>query len=411
MAARPFGLGAHGAAGDPVPVERRGQHAVVQPRHGEPLGGQRVHGAVRHGPGTWPCVHEHVRVAEQVGAAGQPHVAFLVEPRPRVTRRVERSQGVKLLQDGRVRFRLVRPRPCDDENAQAVVRRAHVGGLHAAPDGVVPEVRQVGEHPPQRPHGRFGEPARQPRVVGDRPALRHLVDMPSAGGAEQVGGLRSVPLELQVRLGGGLGGLARLVGGFEPVDRDGRRPARAQVGRFEQVGALRPSPVVLVADGRAGQQAADVLRHDERGTQDADAFGVVEPQAGARAALQARALARGGHRLAAEAAGHNVDVAEFRPVDLGDVPQVRHIGPAVGQHGGRAGVYIGERDDPRAAQRPLHGQVEAAVPAEQRHEGGAIVCCVCFHTGPYASRRARSLERLRRTGRSAPRPPTPWPPR
>lgn len=191
-------------------------------------------------------------------------------------------------------------------------------------------------------------------------------------------------LELQVRFGDRPGGLRVPVGRLEAVHVDGRRLAGAQAGRFEQSGAFGPASLVLVADGCAGQQAAHVLRDDEARAKQADALRIVEPQAGARAPLEARALAGGGYGLTAEAAGHDVHVAERCPVDRRDVLQVRHVGPVVGEHGAWSRVDVGQGDDPRIAERVLDGQVEAAVAAEQRHHGRGHIG-VFIHARGYAS--------------------------
>lgn len=169
-------------------------------------------------------------------------------------------------------------------------------------------------------------------------------------------------------------------GGHESVHVDVGRAAVAQAGLFEESGASGPAPVVLVADGWGGQQSADVLGYDERRPEDADALRVVEPQSGAGAALEPRAASGGGYALAAEAARHDVHVAQGVPVYPGDVLQVRRARVAVGEHGVRTHIDVGHGDDPRAAERPLDGQVKPAVAGEQAYHSRFV-----FHASGYAS--------------------------
>lgn len=174
--------------------------------------------------------------------------------------------------------------------------------------------------------------------------------------------------------------LPRLVGRRESVHVDVGRAAVAQAGLFEESGASGPAPVVLVAHGRGGQQSADVLGDDEPRAADADALRVVEPQAGARASFQSGAASGGGYALAAEAARHDVHVAQGVPVYPGDVLQVGDAGVSVGEYGAWAGVYVGHGGDPRAAERPLDGQVKPAVAGEQAYHSRFV-----FHASGYAS--------------------------
>ena len=101
---------------------------------------------------------------------------------------------------------------------------------------------------------------------------------------------------------------------------------------------------------------------------------------GAGAALEPRAPSGGGYALAAEAARHDVHVAQGVPVYPGDVLQVRRARVAVGEHGVRAHIDVGHGDDPRAAERPLDGQVKPAVAEEQAYHSRFV-----FHATGYAS--------------------------
>lgn len=163
------------------------------------------------------------------------------------------------------------------------------------------------------------------------------------------------------------------------------RAAVAQAGLFEEPGASGPAPVVLVADGCGGEDSADVRGYDEPRAADADALRVVEPQSGAGAALEPRAPSGGGHALAAEAARHDVHVAQGVPVYPGDVLQVGDVGVSVGEYGAWAGVYVGDGDEPYVAQRLSDGHVESAVAGEEAYHRGFVV-----HAVRYASRGMRS---------------------
>ena len=132
--------------------------------------------------------------------------------------------------------------------------------------------------------------------------------------------------------------LPRLVGRRESVHVAVGRAAVAQAGLFGESGASGPAPVVLVADGWGGEESADVLGYDERWPEDADALRVVEPQAGACAAFQSGAASGGGYALAAEAARHDVHVAQGVPVYPGGCPSgwgCRGIGGRVRRMGRR----------------------------------------------------------------------------
>lgn len=237
-------------------------------------------------------------------------------------------------------------------------------------------------HPHAREHGRGARPAA--RVV-EQSRLARLPHVPA--------GVPCAPFGAAMRRRRrAAGGGARLCPpppstgrGRKSVHVDVGRAAVAQAGLFEESGASGPAPVVLVAHGRGGQQSADVLGDDERRPEDADALRVVEPQSGAGAALEPRAPSGGGHALAAEAARHDVHVAQGVPVHPGDVLQVGDVGVSVGEHGAWAGVYVGDGDDPRAAERPLDGQVKPAVAGEQAYHSRFVV-----HAVRYASRGMRA---------------------
>ena len=221
--------------------------------------------------------------------------------------------------------------------------------------------------------------------------------MQAACGAGQVGGVGAVAVVFQIGGRGCVGALRRLVRRRESVHVDVGRAAVSQAGLFEESGASGPAPVVLVAHGRGGQQSADVLGDDEPRAADADALRVVEPQSGAGAALEPGAPSGGGHALAAEAARHDVHVAQGAPVYPGDVLQVRRARVAVGEHGVRTHIDVGHGDDPRAAERPLDGQVKPAVAGEQAYHSRFV-----FHASGYASRGMRA-ESGRKHSRSPPK--------
>lgn len=85
--------------------------------------------------------------------------------------------------------------------------------------------------------------------------------------------------------------------------------------------------------------APDVLEDAQARTQHGDRPSDVRPQV--PLVVRPRALAGVTERLARISAGEDVDAGHGRPVDAGDVAEVRHVGPAVGEDLAGARVDVG----------------------------------------------------------------------
>jgi hypothetical protein len=116
--------------------------------------------------------------------------------------------------------------------------------------------------------------------------------------------------------------------------------------------------------GVGTEEAADILDHNQSGSQLADGVGELRPQPGAGFRADPAALTGGGHVLAREAAREHVYGLDGGPVDGGRVAVVGDAGVAVGEDLAGAGVDLGVPGD-SAAEDGLHAPLEAAVAAEQ----------------------------------------------
>lgn len=126
------------------------------------------------------------------------------------------------------------------------------------------------------------------------------------------------------------------------------------------VGAFRGDAL-----GWGGQQPADVLDHHEPGLQCLDRGGHVGPEPSGRARSETGALADRRYGLAGEPAAEDVHRLDRMPVDGGDVPEVRRLGPVVGEDAGDGFIEFREPDG-LGVEDVLDGEVEPAVPGEQR---------------------------------------------
>jgi hypothetical protein len=138
------------------------------------------------------------------------------------------------------------------------------------------------------------------------------------------------------------------------------------------------------------EEPFDIFDHHQLGSEDGYGVGHVQPQARAGSLDEASALAGGGHVGAREAAGEDVDgpveSADLEPVDAGDVAEVGHRGPVVGEDLRGVlrvlaavlvgGLVLGVPDDV-AAEDSLDGHVEGACSGEQ----GADAWCA-VHGAP-----------------------------
>nr|WP_042373018.1 hypothetical protein [Streptacidiphilus neutrinimicus] len=130
-----------------------------------------------------------------------------------------------------------------------------------------------------------------------------------------------------------------------------------------------PSDVVEAQRGQVvervleaeGDVAGDLFHDEQIGHQVAKGFGDVGPQV-ARV-IGPFPFAGDAERLAGGAAGDDVDAWHPRPVDLGDVAEIRCM-QAGGQHGGRGGVGVAGPGEPGAV-GVFYGQVESADAAAQ----------------------------------------------
>ena len=102
----------------------------------------------------------------------------------------------------------------------------------------------------------------------------------------------------------------------------------------------------------------------------ANGVGHVEPEATAGPFCDAAAQASGGDFLAGEPAGQDVDRWDGRPVNGGDVAEVRDARPVLLEHLGGVGVELAVPRDVVPVDL-LHGQVETAVATEQRPDHDA----------------------------------------
>jgi hypothetical protein len=115
--------------------------------------------------------------------------------------------------------------------------------------------------------------------------------------------------------------------------------------------------------GVCGEEASDILDHDQSGLQVLDGGGHVRPEAGAVAVGHAAAHAGEADVLAWEAAGEDVDRAVLieggGPVDGGDVAKVGYAGPVVGEDpGGVLGVGLAGLAGRLVLGVPGHGAAE-----------------------------------------------------
>ncbi|MDN6815283.1 MAG: hypothetical protein L0L67_00090 [Bifidobacterium crudilactis] len=137
------------------------------------------------------------------------------------------------------------------------------------------------------------------------------------------------------------------------------------------------------SDGGRGEQSAHVLDDDPLRLQRVDGLGHVRPQARTGAGLQARLLAGRAHVLAGKPADEDVHRLDLVPVDGGDVAQVRRVRPVMGEQLGYWLVDLG-RPDGLGVEGVLDGEVEAAVPAEQRPDPkpGQVIVGVVHEGSP-----------------------------
>jgi len=121
----------------------------------------------------------------------------------------------------------------------------------------------------------------------------------------------------------------------------------------------------VCADRGCGEQPADVLDHDPLRSQSVDRCRHVSPEAGASARFQAGHLPDRAHVLAGKPATEDVYRWDGAPVDVGDVAEVRGVGPVVGEDAGDGFVDLGEPDC-FSVEDFLNGEVKSAVAREQR---------------------------------------------
>ena len=107
--------------------------------------------------------------------------------------------------------------------------------------------------------------------------------------------------------------------------------------------------------------APDVLEDAQARTQHGDRLSDVRPQV--PLVVRPRALAGVAERLARISARDDVNRLDLRPVDLGDVAEVGHAWPPVGEHFAGAGVDVGVPQ--RAARQDgLYAPFEPSGPGE-----------------------------------------------
>jgi len=93
--------------------------------------------------------------------------------------------------------------------------------------------------------------------------------------------------------------------------------------------------------GIGAEEAADILDHNQSGSELIDGVGHLRPQAAAGVGADTGSLAGGGHVLAREPARQHVHRLDGRPVHGGDVAEVGHVGVAVGEDLAGARVDVG----------------------------------------------------------------------
>lgn len=121
---------------------------------------------------------------------------------------------------------------------------------------------------------------------------------------------------------------------------------------------------VGVRAGRGGEEATDVFKDHQAGSEDGDGAGDGVPQAGAGAFGESGPAACDGDVGARETGHEDADRRDGGEVDRRDVAHVRHVRPVVFEDGGGGRGGVGVPGD-GAAEGGLHAQVQAAVAAAE----------------------------------------------